>query len=254
MATESAFLRVRPFGGLLPFVWTETLVQLHENLAMATSMIVQGVLLIFVWILNPGLIDVALVGAILFSMFTMGQRVLNEAAYVRIDHKANELYLASPLTPEAYFLGMALGILIVYVAPVAVLGVLAEAVIHFTPVAAAILLGLAASVWLFSASIGYIFSTFFRDNRAIWGYSSLFFNCFGVLFPVFFPLSLFPAALHPLALLLPPSAAAGLMQSVLGAVTLSGGEVALAVGGLVAEVTTLFLLAVYWSRRTVREP
>ena len=83
--------------------------QAHELTAMATSMVVQGVVLVFVWILNPSLLGVAFVGAIIFSMFTMGQRLLNEAAYIRIDHKANDLYLASPLTPEGYFLGMASG-------------------------------------------------------------------------------------------------------------------------------------------------
>ena len=81
----------RPFQGLTGFLRTEVLVQAHEELAMATSMVVQGVLLVFVYILNPGLIGVALLGAVIFSMFTMGQRVLNEAAYVRIDHKATDM-------------------------------------------------------------------------------------------------------------------------------------------------------------------
>ncbi|EQD32262.1 ABC-2 type transporter, partial [mine drainage metagenome] len=150
-------------------------------------MVVQGVLLVFVWILDPSLLPVAFLGAILFSMFTMGQRVLNEAAYLRIDHKANDLYLASPITPEGYFLGMALGILAVYVGPVLVIGLLSIRVVPYTPAIAALMVLLAAGVWLFSASTGYIFSTFFRDNRAIWAYSSLFFNLFGVLFPVFYP-------------------------------------------------------------------
>ena len=242
-----------PFRGFSSFLWTEVLVQAHEELAMATSMIVQGVLLVFVWIVNPALIGVALVGAILFSMFTMGQRVLNEAAYVRIDHKGNELYLAGPLSPEAYFLGMASGILIVYLPPVLVLGVIAEFVVHFSVLSALLLIGVAALVWLFSASVGYIFSTFFRENRAIWAYASLFFNIFGVLPPVFYPLGLFPAALRPVALLMPPSAAAALIQSTIGAAHLTAGEALLAAGGLVVETLVVLLAGIYWARRTVQE-
>lgn len=242
----------RAFRGLGAFLWTEVLVQAHEELAMATSMLVQAVLLVFVWILAPSLIGVALVGAILYSTFTMGQRVLNEAAYVRIDHKANDLYLAGPMSPEAYFLGMAGGILLVYLAPVVVLGVLAVVVIHPTVGQGLLILALASTVWVFSASVGYIFSTFFRDNRAIWAYSSLFFNVFGVLPPVFYPFRLFPEALHPVALLMPPSAAAGLAQWALGITQLSGGEVGLAVAGLAVETSALFLFAIYWARRTVR--
>lgn len=246
-------VRSRPFRGLAAFFWTEALVQLHEELAMATSMVVQGVLLVFVWILNPGLIGVALVGAVIFSLFAMGQRVLNEAAYVRIDHKANELYLAGPLSPEAYFVGMSTGVLAVYVTPVVLLGALATIVAHLAPLAVLLLAGLGAEVWLSAASIGYVFSTAFRDNRAIWAYSSLFFNIFGVLPPVFYPIGLFPARLHPIVLLMPPSAAAALLQSTIGAATLSSGERTLAAAGLAVETLLLFVFAIYWARRTVRE-
>lgn len=254
MRTELDLRAVRrPFQGLAAFFWTEALVQIHEELAMATAMVVQGVLLVFVYILNPGLLGVALVGAVLFSVFAMGQRVLNEAAYVRIDHKATDLYLAGPLTAEAYFLGMSAGVLVVYLPPVLVVGALATVVAHLTVAELLLLAGLAALVWVASASIGYVFSTAFRDNRAIWAYSSLFFNVFGVLPPVFYPFGLFPAPLRPVALLMPPSAAAALVQSAIGRATLTGGDRLLALGGLLAESAALFAFAVYWARRTVRE-
>ena len=253
MRTSGTAVNTRAFRGLSGFLWTEVLVQAHEELAMAASMMVQSVLLVFVWILAPSLLGVAFVGAIIYSMFTMGQRVLNEAAYIRIDHKANDLYLAGPMSPEAYFVGMATGILVVYVAPVVLLGVLATAVIHLTWAQGLLLFGLSATVWVFSASVGYVFSTFFRDNRAIWAYSSLFFNVFGVLPPVFYPFHLWPASLAPVALLMPPSAAAALVQASLGITHLSSGETFLALGGLIVETVVLFLFAIYWARRTVRE-
>jgi hypothetical protein len=252
MRSETLPAPVRAFAGTRAFVWTEVLVQKNERLAMATSMVVQSVILVFVYILNPGLLGVAFVGAILFSTFAMGQRVLNEAAYLRIDHKAIDFYLAGPMAPEAYFLGMSVGILLVYISPVIVVGILAAYVVPLTLSTGLLLLGLAAVVWVFAASLGYVFSTFFRDNRAIWAYSSLFFNVFGVLVPVFYPLGLFPEALRPIVLLMPPSAAAALVQSAIGVTSLSSGEVALAVGGLAVETVLMFVLAIYWARRTVR--
>jgi len=243
----------RAFRGFTAFLWTEALVQAHEELAMATSMVVQGVLLVFVWILNPALIGVALLGAVLFSMFTMGQRVLNEAAYIRIDHKANELYLAGPLTAEGYFLGLSAGVLLVYVPPVVIVAVLAQLVVHLSVLEVGLLLALAAAVWLFAASIGYILSTAFRDNRAIWAYSSLFFNVFGVLPPVFYPLDRFPSPLRPIVLLMPPSGAAAILQSAIGVVHPPAGQLTLAAVGLVVESLGLFAFAVFWARRTARE-
>ncbi|MCI4339016.1 MAG: ABC transporter permease [Thermoplasmata archaeon] len=251
MKTSTPLAPSRAFAGTAAFLWTEVLVQGNERMAMLTSMVVPGIILVFVEILNPALIGVALVGAILFSTFTMGQRVLNEAAYLRIDHKANDLYLAGPMTPEAYFLGMSVGIMIIYLAPTVFLGVLAVVVVPLSLGTGLLLFALAAAVWLFAASTGYIFSTFFLDNRAIWAYSSLFFNVFGVLAPVFYPLGLFPSALRPIVLLMPPSAAAALVQSVIGAATLAPWQTALAAGGLVAETVAVFVFAIYWARRTV---
>ncbi|MEM0129465.1 MAG: hypothetical protein QXG65_04830 [Thermoplasmata archaeon] len=252
--TTSELSASRPFRGAGAFFWTEVLVQAHELVAMATSIVVQGVVLVFVWVLDPSILGIAFCGAILFSMFTMGQRLLNEAAYIRIDHKANELYLAGPLSPEGFFLGMAGGVLVVYIAPVVVMGILAELVIHFTVAQALLLAGLCAAVWLFSASLGYVFSTFFRDNRAIWAYASLFFTTFGVVFPVFYPFSSFPVGLAPLALAIPPSASASLMQAAIGAIPVVTGHVVLAVTSLAAETAGVFGFAIYWARRTVREP
>jgi ABC-2 type transporter len=252
MRNETLPAPVRAFAGTGAFLWTEVLVQKNERLAMATSMVVQSVILVFVYILNPGLLGVAFVGAIIFSTFTMGQRVLNEAAYLRIDHKSIDFYLAGPMTPEAYFLGMSVGILVVYLPPLVVVGILATFIVPLSLSTGLLLLGLAAVVWVFAASLGYVFSTFFRDNRAIWAYSSLFFNVFGVLVPVFYPLALFPELLRPIVLLMPPSAAAALVQSAIGVTSLSGGEVALAVGGLAVETAAMFAIAIYWSRRTVR--
>ena len=241
-----------PFRGLVAFSLTELRVQLHESTSIVTSLIVQVVLLVFVAILAPDLLPVALFGAILFSMFALGQRVQNEAAFVRIDHKLNELYLAGPLAPEAYFFGMSLGVLGAYIVPIGVLVGITVYLVGMSALTAITLVGVAAAVWLFASSFGYIVSTLFRDMRTIWPYASIFYNLFGVLPPVFYPLSYWPAPLLPVALLVPPSAASALVQSTIGWATLTPGEVALALGALLFEAGGTFAFAVYWARRTVR--
>jgi ABC-2 type transport system permease protein len=254
MNAEGRFpVRVPPFRGVIPFFWTELRVQLHESTAIYTSMIIQVVLLVFVRILDPALLGVALVGALIFSVFALGQRVQNEAAFVRIDHKLNELYLASPLSPEGYFLGMALGVLVAYLGPIAVLAGVAEWVLRLGALSWGTLLLVAGAVWVFSSSIGYIVSTLFKDMRTIWPYASLFYNLFGVLPPVFYPLAFFPVALRPVALMMPPSAAAALVQTTIDPGWLTTDQVVLAAVALGLEAALVFLFAVYWARRTVRE-
>lgn len=239
--------------GLWAFSYTEFYVQAHEWLSVATSLVVQAVLLVFVRILAPQLLEVALLGSIVFSLFALGQRVQNEAAFIRIDHKLNQLYLASPLTAEGYFLGMSIGVLLAYLLPIAVLvGVAAELVGISLPTAL-LLLGVGTAIWLIASSIGYFVSTLFRDMRTIWPYASIFYNVFGVLPPVFYPITFLPVGLRTVALFLPPSAATGLLQWSVNRRALSIGQAELAGIVLVVETLVLVAFAVAWARRTVRE-
>jgi ABC-2 type transport system permease protein len=240
--------------GLGAFAATETRVQFHEYLSIASSILVQVIFIFFMWLLAPrSLLPFALVGSTIFSAFVIGERILDEAAYIRIDHKLNELYHASPMSPESYFLGMGIGVLAAYLPPLIFLAWMANLVHPFSVTSALVLLGALVGVWAFAASVGYALSTLFRDMRAIWPYATLIFNLFGVLPPVFYPLYIFPAALQPVALVMPPSAAAALVMHSLNLLSLSYGEVILAVCSIVVETVCAFTFTVYWSRRFSRE-
>lgn len=243
----------RAFRGLPAFVACQARVQYHEGIAILTSMLTPAVMLVFVAVLARPLFAVAFAGAIIFSAFNLGQRVLNEAAYIRIDHKLHQLFLASPLAPESYFLGIATGVLVVYLPPIVVFGVAADLLVRPSIVTGLVLIGATGLVWLFSASLGYVLSTFFRDQRAIWSYASLLYNLFAVLPPVFYPLGLFPAPLRPIALVLPPSAAAALVQDAMAPGLLSTSEIALSAGALATAALLTFLVALAWARSHVRE-
>ncbi len=240
-------------AGMKSFMATETMVQMHEWLAVLTGSMVQAALLVFVWVWAPGLLAYALVGALSYSVFLVGQRVLNEAAYIRVDHKLNELYHASPMSPESYFLGMSTGILLAYLPPVAFLAILLEILHPLGIVAALTLIASLLAVWAFSSALGYGVSTRFRDMKTIWPYSSLLTNLFGIVPPVFYPLFYFESSLRPLALLIPTSSSVALIEKAAGMVSLSPGEVVLGAGSLAAEALLLLAAGIYWARRTARE-
>src|SRR5438552_14236194 len=130
------------------FLATEVRVQLHEWLAIVTGTLTPGALIVFVAILAPELLPVTLVGALVYSMFLIGQRVLNEAAYVRIDHKLNELYHASPLSPEGYFVGIAGGMLVAYLPPTLVLLGILQILHPLAPLGWLVLAASPIGVWL----------------------------------------------------------------------------------------------------------
>jgi ABC-2 type transport system permease protein len=233
---------------------TQLRVQLHDFNVVIAPILIQGVLLIFVYILNPGLITYALIGALVYSMFQMGQRVQNEAAYIRVDSKLPELYLPGPLSPEGYFVGMSLGILGSNAGTFAVLAGILEWTHPLDAAAWLVLAAVLFAVFLFTVSLGYFVSTLFEDDRAIQPYATIITNLFGVLPPVFYPLSLLPTYWGPLALVLPTSAAAALVEAAEGGlVSLSSGGIALAAISLALEATVLFVFTLAWARRSARE-
>ncbi len=242
--------------GMTTFLATETRVQLHEWLAIGTGSLVQAALLIFVWVLDVNLLPVTVIGAMAYSVFLIGQRVLNEAAYIRIDHKLNELYHASPMSPESYFLGMSLGILCAYTPPIVVLFVILEFLHPLGPAAIGMLVLALLALWSFSASLGYYISTLFKDMKTIWPYSSLLTNLFGIVPPVFFPLAALtaqvPWAWVP-ALLVPTSSAAAMVESLSGLQDLTTTQFLYAGGSLAVEAVLMLLFGIYWARRTARE-
>jgi ABC-2 type transport system permease protein len=241
------------WSGTRVFLATEIRVQLHEWLAIVMGTLTPGALLIFVAVLAPGLLPVTLIGALVYSMFLIGQRVLNEAAYIRIDHKLNELYHASPLSPEGYFVGIAGGMLIAYLPPSLLILAILEILHPLSVLALAVLAACLLAVWAVSSTIGYVVSTLFKDMKTIWPYSALLTNLLGVLPPVFYPFSKVPMEWRSLVLVLPTSAAAVLVNAAAGLEEVTAIQGLLAAVALAVEATVLFAFGIYWARRTARE-
>src|SRR5437879_9310205 len=241
------------WSGSGAFFATEMRVQLHEWLAIVTGTLTPGALIVFVAILAADLLPVTLIGALVYSMFLIGQRVLNEAAYIRIEHKLNELYHASPLSPEAYFVGIAGGMLVAYLPPSLFVLVILELLHPLSLVAWLVLAGCLLAVWAVSSTIGYVVSTLFKDMKSIWPYSALLTNLLGVVPPVFYRLGSVPVEWRSVVLLLPTSAAAVLVDSAAGLEPLTRTEATTAAVALAAEALVLFAFGIYWARRTARE-
>src|SRR5213083_1928602 len=234
------------WSGSGAFFATEIRVQFHEWLAIVTGTLTPGALIVFVAILAADLLPVTLIGALVYSMFLIGQRVLN-------DHKLNELYHASPLSPEGYFVGIAGGMLVAYLPPsLVVLGILE--LIHPLGLVAGLTLAVCLlAVWAVSSTIGYVVSTLFKDMKTIWPYSALLTNLFGILPPVFYPLSKVPIEWRSLVLIVPTSAAAILVNAAAGLEPVTRQEGTVAAVALAAEAVILFVFGIYWARRMARE-
>src|SRR5438034_878816 len=109
------------------------------------------------------------------------------------------------------------------------------------------------AVWAVSSTIGYVVSTLFKDMKTIWPYSALLTNLFGILPPVFYPLSKVPIEWRSLVLIVPTSAAAILVNAAAGLEPVTRQEGTVAAVALAAEAVILFVFGIYWARRMARE-
>src|SRR5439155_3942786 len=157
------------------------------------------------------------------------------------------------LSPEAYFVGIAGGMLVAYLPPSLFVLVILELLHPLTLVAWLVLASCLLAVWAVSSTIGYVVSTLFKDMKTIWPYSALLTNVFGIVPPVFYPIRFVPIEWRSVVLLLPTSGAAVLVNSAAGLEAITGNEAVLAATALAMEAVALFLFGIYRSEEHTSE-
>ena len=149
------------------------------------------------------LLPIGVVGGVLFVVLFTGNGMLNDCAYLRLERQLQQVFVASPVRPFSYVLGLALSELAYAVPALALfLGVL-DLIHPFGVVALGVLIGVILLVWLMATTLGFVISTMFNQLREIWPIATLTFSTLSVLPPLFYPLSAIPAGYQWVAFLAP---------------------------------------------------
>ena len=143
------------------------------------------------------------IGGALFTVLFAGNGMLNDCAYLRLERQLQQVFVASPVRPISYVLGMALSQL-AYDAPALVLFLGLLAFVQPIPEGGFLALaGIVLLVWLWATSLGFLLSTFFRSQREIWPIATLVFSTLSILPPIFYPLAIIPEPYRWVAFLAP---------------------------------------------------
>jgi ABC-2 type transport system permease protein len=246
-----AAVRICWFNGIIP-LW-------RQPLLMAAVFLTPFSFLFFLYVIAPpALFPYGVVGGVLFTMLFTGNGMLNDCAYLRLERQLQQIFVASPVRPSAYILGMALSefaftvpalalflSILVIVRPVTVPGLLA-------------LLGVIALTWLMATALGFLVSTMFKQLREIWPIGTLLFSMLSVLPPLFYPIQQIPVAWRWAAFIAPSTFAGQLADRAVGLgspAVVSPGALGLPwveAGALVALTLGFSLAAAYLARW--REP
>ena len=211
--------------------------------------------LFFLKVIAPAeLFPYGVVGGVLFTALFTGNGMLNDCAYLRLERQLQQVFVASPVTPLAYILGMALSELAFSIPALVLFLSILALVAPVGPVGMAALLAVVLMTWLMATTLGFFVSTLFAQLREIWPIGTLIFSLLSVLPPIFYPADRIPSAWQWVGFLAPSTFAAQLADRVVGL----GGGITTGVAfldtpyfdlGMLLLVTTLFgLAALYFAR------
>ena len=205
----NAMVRISYFNGLLP-LW-------RTPLLVAAVFLTPFSFLFFLRVIgSPAFFPVGVVGGTLFTVLFTGNGMLNDCAYLRLERQLQQVFVASPVRPITYVLGMALSEL-AFALPALVLflGIL-EIVRPFGAVTFAVLMGVILLTWLMATTLGFLISTLFKQLREIWPIGTLVFSTLSIIPPLFYPATRIPAAFQWVAFLAPSTYAGQLAEHAVG--------------------------------------
>jgi ABC-2 type transport system permease protein len=170
-----------------------------------------------------------------------------EAAFIRLVTKLQDMFVASPTPQGTYVFGLAIGQVFNGLPGIVLFSILLLTSANIAPFQG-FLIGLAAALtWASVSALGFMISTFARDMRDLWVYSPLITVLLAFLPPVFYPITVIPQGLRPLAYLAPTTYCAQIIQQAAG-LPVPGADLAIDLLGAVGYTAMLVVAAAVLSR------
>ena len=191
----------------------------------------------------------ALVGAVVLSLAFVGMGVAQSVYFNKHWFRFQDILVASPVSPLSYALGLALSTLIA-ASPALVLsfGILLLSK-PIGPLAFLLVIAVSLLMWLAMVFVGYVIGLTTKNTRRANSIPQVLGFLLGFLPPVYYPVSLLPGFLQPVAMLVPSTHAAQLAKFYFGMIPLSSTEIVIGwvyLAGFVALMAALTLRKARW--------
>ncbi len=155
------------------------------------------------------------IGSLIFVVIAVGTGLAGDATWYRLEVKLHDYFVASPVHQTTFLLGVALAGLFfsvpAFVVLVPILVYLGLPLVTLPLAALAV-----GAVWLFSAAIGYLASTYVSNLRNGWQSGLLLSVIVGILPPAFYPAEVLPSNLLWVSYLVPTTHSVLLLRVMMG--------------------------------------
>lgn len=166
--------------------------------------------------------DFAVAGSLVMALVGYGLALGQDISFYKTEYKVQDVFVASPVSPLTYMMGLALSELL-FGLPALV--VLASLVIFFgAPIfSIPLLVATILLIWGSMSAIGFFLSSHMLHMRNATQVISFVNVILAILPPVFYPIDIMPPALQPLAYAMPTTHASLIIQYIIGMDTLPEG-------------------------------
>src|SRR5919198_1373810 len=178
-------------------------------------------LLFVLFVVSGGtLIVPAVVGSLVMALVGYGLSLGQDISFYKTEYKVQDLFVASPVSPLTYMMGLALSELLFGLPALAVLATL---VVYFGSVfSIPLLVATILLIWGAMSAMGFFLSSHMLHMRNATQVISFVNVILAVLPPVFYSIDIIPAALRPLAYAVPTTHASLMLQYIMGMPTAAG--------------------------------
>lgn len=190
----------------------------------------------------------SLVGAIVLTLFFAGIQIAQSTYFNKHWFRFQDIYVASPVSPLSYAMGLSISTLIGSVPSV----VIAMGILLFTwsvtPAGFIFLAIVSGLLWLSTIFMGFMIGSSVKDTRRANTLPQALGFLFGFLPPIYYPLDKLPGFIQPLAMLIPTTHGAQLAKYYLGLITIPDWQLVFGWAYLLGFTALMAFLAKRWAR------
>jgi len=175
-----------------------------------------SIIIVIFFVSKGSLVGVAIEGGLLTAMIGAGTSLQMDVSHFKNDFKIQDMVVSSPTSQLTYMIGMALSEIVDSIPALLVLGVLALVFIKPTIMQATTIAFVMLLMFIFSSSLGFLFSTFTTDIIESRAYLGIFSLILTTIPPIYYPITYIPMPFQYLAYLSPTTYAAEIVQNSMG--------------------------------------
>ena len=201
------------------------------------------VLFIFVFSAGESAFLQSVVGAIVLSLAFAGIGSAQSVYFNKHWFRFQDIFVASRVSPISYALGLSVSTLIISLPAIVIAFVILALDTTAGPYGLLAVLAVSAVTWMTMLLMGFALGASTKNTRRANSLPQLLGLLLGFLPPVYYPLSLVPSYLQPLAMLIPTTQAAQLSKYYAGLLTISPAEIVFGWAYLIGFAVVLAVLA-----------